>query len=126
MAVTSVAARDLGTLDSGRCGVLLSRLHRKAEALDAACLRAMGHPHDHAVRQELLSALEWDRSDHPDHARPAIRNLFKEVHDHSAVLSRHIQSGASHLAADGIAGLRKSLGGLTHSLATRHSAPPKQ
>ena len=104
---------------------LLSRLHRKAEALDAACLRALGHPHDHAVRQELLSALEWDASYHPEHARPQIRNLFKEVHDHSLVLSRHIQSGASHLAADSIAGLRKSLGSLTHVLATRHKAPPK-
>jgi hypothetical protein len=101
-------------------------LHRKAEALDAACLRAMGHPHDHAVRQELLSALEWDRFDHPDHARPTIRNLFKEVHDHSAALSQHIQSGASHLASDSMASLRRSLGGLTHILATRHTAPPKE
>ena len=85
---------------------LLSRLHRKAEALDAACLRALGHPHDHAVRQELLSALEWDASYHPEHARPQIRNLFKEVHDHSVVLSQHVQSGASHLASDSIASLR--------------------
>ena len=104
---------------------LLSRLHRKAEALDAACLRALGHPHDHAVRQELLSALEWDASYRPEHARPQIRNLFKEVHDHSVVLSQHIQSGASHLASDSIAGLRKSLGSLTHVLATRHKEPPK-
>ena len=57
---------------------MLSRLHRKAEALDAACLRALGHPHDHAVRQELLSALEWDTSYRPEHARPQIRSLFKE------------------------------------------------
>ena len=104
---------------------LLSRLHRKAEALDAACLRALGHPHDHAVRQELLSALEWDTSYHPEHARPQIRNLFKEVHDHSANLAQHIQSGASHLASDSIAGLRKSLGSLTHVLGTRHKEPPK-
>lgn len=85
----------------------------------------MGHPHDHAIRQELLSALEWDRDDHPDHARPAIRSLFKEVHDHSAVLSQHIRSGASHLATDSIASLRKSLGSLKHVLANRHDAPPK-
>jgi hypothetical protein len=104
---------------------LLSRLHRKAEALDAACLRAMGHPHDHAIRQELLSALEWDRDDHPDHARPAIRSLFKEVHDHSANLSQHIQSGANHLVTDCIASLRGSLGSLTHVLATRHKETPK-
>jgi hypothetical protein len=99
-------------------------LHRKAEALDAACLRALGHPHDPAIRQELLSALEWDRSDRPDHARPAIRNLFKEVHDHSVVLSQHIQSGAAHLC-DSIATLRRSLGSLTHVLADRRSEPPK-
>jgi hypothetical protein len=100
-------------------------LHRKAEALDAACLRALGHPHDHAVRQELLSALEWDASYHPEHARPQIRNLFKEVHDHSVNLSQHIQSGASHLASDGIAALRRSVGSLTHVLASRHKEPLK-
>ena len=105
---------------------MLSRLHRKAEALDAACLRALGHPHDHAVRQELLSAREWERTDHPDHARPAIRGLFKEVHDRSALLSQHVRSGAGHLFADSVAGLRKSLGSLTHVLATRHDQPPRQ
>jgi hypothetical protein len=99
-------------------------LHRKAETLDSACLRALGHPHDHAVRQELLSALEWDASYHPDHARPAIRSLFKEVHDHSANLAQHIRSDASHLVSDSIASLRKSLGSLTHVLATRHKEPP--
>ena len=104
---------------------LLSRLHRKAESLDAACLRALGHPHDHAVRQELLSALEWDASYRPEHARPQIRKLFKEVHDHSVVLSQHIQSGASHLVTDSVAALRKSLGSLTHVLATRHKEPAK-
>ena len=104
----------------------MSRLHRKAEVLDAACLRALGHPHDHAVRQELLSALEWNTADHPDHARPAIRSLFQEVHDHSVVLSQHIRSGASHLASDSIASLRRSLGALTHVLTTRHNAPPKE
>jgi hypothetical protein len=104
---------------------LLSRLHRKAEALDSACLRALGHPHDHAVRQELLSALEWDASYHPEHARPQIRGLFKEVYDHSTNLSQHIRSDASHLASDSIASLRKSLGSLTHVLATRHKEPPK-
>ena len=104
---------------------MLSRLHRKAEALDGACLRALGHPHDHAIRQELLSALEWDSSYHPAHARPQIRNLFREVYDHSANLSQHIRSDASHLASDSIASLRKSLGSLTHILATRHKEPPK-
>ncbi|MBY0322397.1 MAG: hypothetical protein K2X72_26995 [Reyranella sp.] len=103
----------------------MSRLHRKAETLDAACLRALGHPHDHAVRQELLSALEWDRSDDPDHARPTIRSLFKDVRDHSAILSRHIQWDAGHLMSDSIATLRKSVGSLSHMLATRHDEPPK-
>jgi hypothetical protein len=101
-------------------------LHRKAEVLDSACLRALGHPHDHAVRQELLSALEWDASYHPDHARPVIRNLFKDVHDRSADLSHHIRSSASHLASDSIVALRKSLGSLTHVLATRHKEPAKE
>jgi hypothetical protein len=104
---------------------LLSRLHRKVEVLDSACLRALGHPHDHAVRQELLSALEWDASYNPEHARPQIRSLFKEVHDRSVKLSLHIQSGANHLASDSIAALRKSLGSLTHMLSTRHDEPSK-
>ena len=104
---------------------LLSRLHRRAEALDAACLRALGHPHDHGIRQELLSALEWDASCQPEHARPAIRGLFKEVHDHSTDLSKHVHSGTSHLISDSIATLRKSLGSLTHVLSTRHDEPPK-
>jgi hypothetical protein len=104
---------------------LLSRLHRKAESLDGACLRALGHPHDHAIRQELLSALEWDASYHPEHARPLTRSLFKEVHDHSAALSRHIQSDATHLVFGSIATLRRSLASLTHVLASRHSEPPK-
>jgi hypothetical protein len=104
----------------------LSRLHRKAEALDSACLRALGHPHDHAIRQELLSALEWDWSDRPDHARPAIRGVFREVQAHSAALSQHIRSGANCLLSGGIAPLRRSLGSLTHVLATRHDEPPKE
>jgi hypothetical protein len=69
---------------------LLSRLHRRAEALDEACLRAWGHPHDHAIQQELLNALELDGSLHPEHARPIIRDLFKQVHDHSIDLSNRI------------------------------------
>ena len=105
---------------------MLSRLHRKAEALDAACLRALGHPHDHAIRQELLSALEWDRSDYPDHARPAIRSLFKEVHAHSAILAQYIQSGANCLVSEGISTLGKSVGSLRQVLATRHDEPPKE
>jgi hypothetical protein len=104
---------------------LLSRLHRKAEALDAACLRALGHPHDHGIRQELLSALEWNASYHPEHASPAIRGMFRDVHDHSADLSHHIQSGTSHLVSGSIASLRKSLGSLTHVLAKRHNEPPE-
>lgn len=104
---------------------MLSRLHRKAEALDSACLRALGHPHDHAIRQELLSALEWHDADHPEHARPAIRDRFKDVYGHSVALSQHIQSGTTHLVSDSIEGLRKSLGALRHVLATRHDQPPK-
>ena len=71
---------------------MLSRLYRKAEALDQACLRAAGHPNDYAIRQELLSALEWDASLHPEHARPVIRNLLQEVYDHSTALLNRLRS----------------------------------
>jgi hypothetical protein len=104
---------------------LLSRLHRKAEALDAACLRAWGHPHDHAIRQELLSALEWDSSFQPDHARPIIRHLFAEVHGHSVALVTDIQSNGDNLESlghrlvDGVQGLRRSLGALVEALEAR-------
>jgi hypothetical protein len=104
---------------------MLSRLHRRAEALDQACLRAQGHPHDYAVRQELLSALEWDTTLHPEHANPVIREVFKEVHEHSTDLLIRIQ------AAEDIPGvvipvaelptLRQRLAKLVHVLATRHS-----
>ena len=108
---------------------MLSRLHRRAEALDGACLRAWGHPRDHAVRQELLSALELDGSLHPEHARPLIRDLFKQVHDHSIDLSNRIRSGAdnpddaAHRIAHGIQSLRRSLAALLQVLAARHSEP---
>jgi hypothetical protein len=50
-------------------GLRNGRFHGRAEALDDACLRAWGHPHDRAIRQELLSALEWDdlRADVAEH-----------------------------------------------------------
>jgi len=106
---------------------VLSRLHRKAEALDEACLRAQGHPHDYAIRQELLSALEWDSSFHPEHARPVIRDVFKEVHDHSFDLLIRIQAAADLpgvviLVAE-LPTLRQRVAKLVHVLATRHSKP---
>jgi hypothetical protein len=107
-------------------GPLLSRLHRRAEALDEACLRAWGHPHDHAIRQELLNALELDGSLHPEHARPLIRQLFRQVHDHSIDLSKRLRAsadnpdGVAHLISHGIPSLRRSLAALVQVLATRH------
>jgi hypothetical protein len=104
---------------------LLSRLHRKVEALDEACLLAWGHPHDHAIREELLSALELDESLHPAHARPVIRDLFKQVRDHSVDLSHRIRSSAenpdavAHLITQGI----QSLAALLQVLAARHTEP---
>jgi hypothetical protein len=77
-------------------GPLLSRLHRRAEALDEACLRAWGHPHDHAIQQELLNALELDGSLHTEHAHSLIRNLFKQVHDHFIDGSNRIRSAAGN------------------------------
>jgi hypothetical protein len=107
---------------------LLSRLYRKAEALDGACLRAWGHPQDHAVRDELLSALEWDSSLRPDHA-PVIRELFVEVHDQSVDLSVRIRAtadspeGAARLIADRVQGLRHRLAVLLKALEARRAAP---
>jgi hypothetical protein len=103
---------------------LLSRLYRKAEALDGACLRAWGHPQDHSVREELLSALEWDNSLRPDHA-PVIRELFVEVHDHSVDLSMRIRStadtpeAAAGLIAQSMQSLRQRLAILMKALETR-------
>jgi len=93
---------------------MLSRLQRKAEALDQACLRALGHPHDHAIQEELLSALEWDSSLHPEHAQPIIRDLFKQIHDRSNELWHRIQSAAGNanrpdLRTDEIDSLRQRL-----------------
>jgi hypothetical protein len=112
----------------GDWGPLLSRLYRKAEALDGACLRAWGHPQDHAVRDELLSALEWDSSLRPDHA-PVIRELFVEVHDQSVDLSVRIRAtadspeGAARLIADRVQGLRHRLAVLLKALEARRAAP---
>lgn len=59
-----------------------SRFHGRAEALDGACLRAWGHPHDRAIREELLSALEWDDSVHPEHAGRLLGDVFKRLWSH--------------------------------------------
>jgi hypothetical protein len=110
-------------------GPLLSRLHRRAEALDEACLRAWGHPHDHAIRQELLNALELDGSLQPEHARPVIRDRFKQVRDHAIDLSNRIRAsadnpdGVAHLISQGIPSLRRSLAALVQVLAARHGEP---
>jgi hypothetical protein len=104
---------------------LLSRLYRKAEALDGACLRAWGHPRDHAIRDELLSALEWDASLHPQHAQPQIRELFVEVHDQSIDLSLRIRASADNpettarQIAQGVQGLRQRLAALMKVLDAR-------
>jgi hypothetical protein len=106
---------------------LLSRLYRKAEALDGACLRAWGHPQDHAIRDELLSALEWDASLHPEHAQTQIRELFVEVHDQSADLSLRIRTSADNpetaarQIAQGVQGLRQRLAALMKVLDARRA-----
>ena len=111
---------------------MLSKIHRRAEALDGVCLRAWGHPHDYSVRQELLSALEWDRSLDPVHARPVIRDLFRQVHDRSVDLSKRIRSSAAnpdgvvHAITDGAHDLRLSLGALMLALKNRHHEPDAQ
>ncbi len=111
-------------------GHLLSRLYRKVEALDGACLRAWGHPGDPAIRQELLSALEWDSSFHPVHAQPAIRELFVEVRDHSTDLAIRLRSdgntpeGATRLIVQGVEGLRRNLAALMRVLEARRPRSP--
>ena len=105
---------------------MLSRLHRKAEALDQACLRAQGHPHDYALRQELLSALEWEPELKPDHARESIRSLFKQVHDQSAALANLVRSSSDAVgvaAARFMPNVRQSLAALMQVLASRHAEP---
>jgi hypothetical protein len=108
---------------------MLSKIHRRAEALDEACLRAWGHPRDHAVQQELLSALEWDSSLHPEHARPVIRELFVEVHDQSLDLSVRIRAtaddpeSAAKQIKQGVQGLRQRLGDLIRVLQARNAEP---
>ena len=108
-------------------GHLLSRLYRKAESLDGACLRAWGHPSDPAIRQELLSALEWDSAFHPAHARAAILERFVQVRDHSAELAIRIRSsadgpeGAARLIPHGVEGLRGRLAALMRVLEARRT-----
>ena len=109
---------------------MLSRLYRRAEALDEACLRAWGYPHDHSIQQELLYALEWDASLHPDHARPLIRDLFRQVLAGSNDLSNYIRSGA-HASSNavqsfshGVQGLRESLSSLMQALERRNAGGP--
>ena len=106
---------------------MLSRLQRRAEALDEACLRAQGYPNDHKAQQELLVALEWDATYHPEHAHPAIRDLFKQVHDHSTALWQRLQSAADESDApayriDEINSLRQRLAELQKVLAARRGA----
>src|SRR5215213_2169696 len=96
---------------------MLSRLHRRAEALDEACLRAWGYPHDHTIQQELLNALEWDTSLHPEHARPVIRNLFRQVLTCSNDLSNCIRSGAD-VSNSAVQSFSHSIQGLRQSLTT--------
>jgi hypothetical protein len=109
---------------------MLSRLHRRAEALDEACLRAWGYPRDHSVQQELLNALEWDSSFHPEHARPLIRDAFTQVIVCSKDLSNCIRSGADASSSalqsltNTIEGLRQRLMTLMEVIEKRHVRPP--
>jgi hypothetical protein len=92
-------------------GPLLSRLHRRAEALDEACLRAWGHSHDHAIQQELLNALERDGSLYPIDRSNRIRSAAGNP------------DGAAHPMFQGVQSLRRRLAALVQGLAARHSEP---
>jgi hypothetical protein len=76
-----------------------SKVLEKTEALDDECLRALGHPHDHAIRQELLSALEWDDSLRPAHVGSVLRDQLAQVQPRSADLSDGTPLGTSGPAA---------------------------
>ena len=62
---------------------------------------------------------------HPEHARSLIRNLFKQVHDHSVSLSNRIRLGAdnpdsvAHAISHGTQSLRQNLAMLMQVLAAR-------
>ncbi|MGD9882491.1 MAG: hypothetical protein AB7U95_20455 [Reyranella sp.] len=73
-----------------------SKVQEKTEVLDGECLRALGHPNDHAIRQELLSALEGDDSIHPGHAGSWLRDRPEQVRDHFAVLSSVVHADTSN------------------------------
>lgn len=104
-----------------------SRVLGKTEALDDECLRALGHPHDHAIRQELLSALESDDSLHPAHGSLLLRDPLEQVPDHSADLASSIRPGtdnpdvAAYSIYHGIQSLCRSLTARLQMLAARRS-----
>lgn len=105
---------------------MLTRLCNRAEALDEACLRVLGYPHDHEIQQELLSALEWDGLLHPEQASPRLRTLLQQVRDHSRELANHVRerggertTAAAHALSDSIQRLRQSLASLFEVLQSR-------
>jgi hypothetical protein len=106
-----------------------NRFHERAEALDDACLRAWGHPDDYAIRQEILSALEWDDGFRAEQAGLLLRKQMKQVQGHAAVLSDGSRPGADHRDAaahslyQGIRSFRRSLVALVHDLAARRREP---
>jgi hypothetical protein len=106
-----------------------NRLRERAEALDDACLRAWGHPDDYAIRQEILSALEWDDGFRAEQAGLLLRRQMKQVQGHAAGLSDGIRPGADHryVAAHalyhGIQSFRRSLVALVHDLAVGRREP---
>jgi hypothetical protein len=99
---------------------MLSRLYRRAESLNEACLRAWGFPTDHSVRQELMDALEWEGSLYPGHARESVRHLFDQVQEASRELADRLREspGSSEtLQPAEIQKLRERLGVLMQVLA---------
>lgn len=106
-------------------GHLLSRLYRKAESLDNACLRAWGYPSDHGVRQELLDALQWESSLRPEHARASIRELFDQVQTCTVELAVRIRASADRpeIVARDVRELRDSLSALMEVLEKVRARP---
>ena len=69
-----------------------------------------------------MSALEWEDSLRPDHARPAIRESFGEVREQSSELAVVLRTSPTTPVA-ALPGLRRSLAALLQVLAARHAPP---
>lgn len=94
-----------------------SRLRRKAQELEAACVLALKNPTCAAARRNLQSALQWDDGPSYMRLRPAIRGKVNQVRAYTALLSRRLEQRADQfLIYDGIERLRAAVADLAKLL----------